>query len=926
MHTSLRVKVALAVALLFFAIPDAEAIPIRSVVSEVFDRFANHSLGDVVLDAAKSLFWTLALISLVWTMGMLIVRQDIGEMLMELLRFIIVTGIFYWLLINASTRQGGEGFVDAIVNSFLNMANTDPTASLTTNANNIFRKGMNVFYHVVVETADGDEPDRILSGGIATVILVLCALISAQVLLALVMAWVLAYAGIFLLGFGGARWTSQIAVNYYKHVIAVGIALLALSIIGAVGAILLEELKYESTARADIYSDYLYLGLMLGTCIMMVVLSVKVPQLLYTLVTGSIMGLYSGSASAAGAAIASAGGAAYATAFGRSPGGGGAGPGGGLPYGGGSSGSGQHRAESVMDAVQRSGAAVSGMADPFHVHSGADPFGVQRAPDPHRGARGGSVFGNASVGSAPTAPVVDLPGGGGSAPEVAAPKSPVSSGTSRPGQGATRDGEAIQAASASSGAAGDMRADVGRPVEAGVDVAFDASDTARAAMDAIPRETQDLPGQGRSDSLQPNGGEDLRAHTRSTADTKVDTHIDARTDAKLDTHNAVSGNVPGLASNVTGPADVMNESLSHADGNDSTSGHDDVRTSGSRRTGANASAVQRATSGRPEDAMHETGMDSAQASASTSSMPHELNQSTSTTDTRIERTTADAPPESRVMGKERQAHVDTSSHMTDRMSTTEAMRSEGEIPAASSATMQVDAQVQTTTASTQVADGHKHARASNIDAPSTGMETAQPERHPTVHGDAGHAATLDTADTTVPDVFASGAAGRAANLASAGATAPGASTSGHIDTPHSERTTSDPSAARIVGIEPAVHTGATSSVDRETQTTEIPPPVGNQASPSRIAPTNSPDPPSTSLVQEDMQVAQPIGEMLEVVPGATVEAPPNVDVHAAAEPTAFADEPLPRQRKRRERHSPGEDPPTVPPPLDDEEHAGEAPP
>src|ERR1700744_4205416 len=90
---------------------EAAPLPGRDMVKQVLHEFDSMDLHSQILEAARNLFWSLAAISLVWTMGALIIRQDIGEMLMELLRFIVVTGTFYWLLINASSREGGEDFV-----------------------------------------------------------------------------------------------------------------------------------------------------------------------------------------------------------------------------------------------------------------------------------------------------------------------------------------------------------------------------------------------------------------------------------------------------------------------------------------------------------------------------------------------------------------------------------------------------------------------------------------------------------------------------------------------------------------------------------------------------------------------------------------------------------------------------------------------
>ncbi|WP_448099867.1 P-type conjugative transfer protein TrbL [Luteibacter jiangsuensis] len=395
---------AIAVVLNVMVISSACADPIEksAVISEVIERLNANQLDETILEAAKALFWSLAAISLVWTMGALIVRQDIGELLMELLRFIIVTGLFYWLLVNASSRQGGEDFVGDIVASFLQMATGVPSnETVKGHGDGVMSKGLIAYFDVLLHTGDGEDPDRVLSGLIAIAILCVCSVMAAQFLLTLVMAWILGYAGIFLLGFGGARWTSSIAINYYKHVVAVGAALLVLSLAGAITGSLLDDIGQEGVSRN--YAAFASLGMMLGVSILMMVVSVKVPQMIYTLVTGSVVGLYAGSANAAGTAIAAGGSSAYAAATGRFPTGGGAVPGGSVP--GGSAGSGTSlRTESVMDAVHRSASIGGGMADPFHVNSGADSFGVARAPDVHRsGARRGSVFGPMSVDESSTA-------------------------------------------------------------------------------------------------------------------------------------------------------------------------------------------------------------------------------------------------------------------------------------------------------------------------------------------------------------------------------------------------------------------------------------------------------------------------------------------------------------------------------------------
>jgi type IV secretion system protein VirB6/type IV secretion system protein TrbL len=370
--------------LLVVVAPKALANPIEGaeMIDAVWQRFEGIVPADQILDAARKLFWALASISLVWTLGMLIVRQDIGELLMEMLRFVLLTGIFFWFLDNASSRGGGGDFVRVIMSSFFQMSNgSELDATFRSNASAILSRGLNVFYRVIEETHGADAEDQLLAGVMAILVLLASALMAAQFLVALVMGWMLSYAGIFLLGFGGARWTSSIAVSYYKHVLAVGVALLALSFIGTVASGLIDT--YNGASGSDpTPGQFTYLGSLLAALTLTLVLSIRVPQLLYTLVTGSPLGLFTGTATMAGHAIATGGSAVWASAMNALP----------SANHGDNANGGMNRPGSVMDAVQRSSAATGAAGDAFHVTSGSDPFGVTRTADSYRHSPSGSVF------------------------------------------------------------------------------------------------------------------------------------------------------------------------------------------------------------------------------------------------------------------------------------------------------------------------------------------------------------------------------------------------------------------------------------------------------------------------------------------------------------------------------------------------------
>ena len=67
----------------------------QSVLDQVIQKFGGKvkSWQNIIQSAAERLFWTLVIISMVWTFGMMLLRKaDIGDFFAEFTRFIIFTG------------------------------------------------------------------------------------------------------------------------------------------------------------------------------------------------------------------------------------------------------------------------------------------------------------------------------------------------------------------------------------------------------------------------------------------------------------------------------------------------------------------------------------------------------------------------------------------------------------------------------------------------------------------------------------------------------------------------------------------------------------------------------------------------------------------------------------------------------------------
>jgi type IV secretion system protein VirB6/type IV secretion system protein TrbL len=117
---------------------------------------------------------------------------------------------------------------------------------------------------------------------IAIIILIVCALIAVNMILLLCAAWIVLYAGLIFLGFGGCRWTSDMAINYYRTVLGVGVSLMTMQLIIGIGAQFLQQLVTTTGTNLDASQ----LGILLCAVIILAVISHRLPHMVAGIVVG----------------------------------------------------------------------------------------------------------------------------------------------------------------------------------------------------------------------------------------------------------------------------------------------------------------------------------------------------------------------------------------------------------------------------------------------------------------------------------------------------------------------------------------------------------------------------------------------------------------------------------------------------------------
>ncbi len=276
----------------------------QGMLDQVVTEFATRATSwqTVVMNAAMFLFWTLGTISLVFTFGFMALRKaDIGEFFAEFIRFILFFGFFLWLLRN------GPAFANSIIQSLARIGEqASGVASVTPSG--IVDIGFMILKQAFRNSSIWSPVDSFIGVALSVGILILLAVVAVNMLLLLVSGWLLMYAGIFFLGFGGSRWTSDMAINYYKTVLGVAVQIMTMVLLVGIGNDLLSSFYARMNTGTLNFEE---LGVMLVFCVALLMLVNRVPPLVAGVITGSGIGGAGGIGNfGAGAAIGAAMGAA----------------------------------------------------------------------------------------------------------------------------------------------------------------------------------------------------------------------------------------------------------------------------------------------------------------------------------------------------------------------------------------------------------------------------------------------------------------------------------------------------------------------------------------------------------------------------------------------------------------------------------------
>ncbi|WOA52839.1 P-type conjugative transfer protein TrbL [Dickeya solani] len=271
----------LVVMLIFSMNANANQLNSSGLLDNLLDKYQQvaSTWTTVLSDYANWLFWGLVLISMAWTFGMIAMKGGgVQDLLAEVVRFFAINGFFYFILKN------GPAISKSIIDSLRELAGNALGTGNGISPSSIVDMAFVILTKVSSAASIWSPMISTIMITVAIIVLVVMSLIAVNMLIMLVSAWVMCYAGIILLGFGGSKWTSDITINYLRTVLSVGIQLFTMTLIIGIGQSFIDQYFY---VIKDDVPDLNSLIVLLLASIILLVLTNKLPQLLSGIVGGA---------------------------------------------------------------------------------------------------------------------------------------------------------------------------------------------------------------------------------------------------------------------------------------------------------------------------------------------------------------------------------------------------------------------------------------------------------------------------------------------------------------------------------------------------------------------------------------------------------------------------------------------------------------
>lgn len=267
-------------------------VPTNNAITTIRTLFENtaRNWSFILTVYAARLFWILALIDFAWmAINLALNPGEFSDITANLIRKILFIG-FFWMLVQPVNAAGGAGaqargiqWAIDIVNSMVQaagQANNWAGGTPNVSPGRVFDTGFNLCSQIF-NAVSGWSPVASLGLIIGAIVIMICfALIAAMMLLMYVQSYIMIYAGVIFLGFGGSVFTKDIALKYFQFALATGAKLFVMILVVGLG----QQLLTQWTANFTVTNEQIIL--FIGASIVLLALVKAIPEMVGNMITG----------------------------------------------------------------------------------------------------------------------------------------------------------------------------------------------------------------------------------------------------------------------------------------------------------------------------------------------------------------------------------------------------------------------------------------------------------------------------------------------------------------------------------------------------------------------------------------------------------------------------------------------------------------
>ena len=266
--------------LILLSEPALAAVPDNNAMDEFLDAFrAGFAARAVNIGAlVTTLFYGLVLAEFVISAALMSVQAggaDIQSFTSFALKRFLVIGLFVFFL------QQGSALASMIVGSFMAAGIAGGGPSLV--PSDILDTGIRIAGDLNA-AASWFTVDGLFTSIAGLIIVILFAMLTATMLVAMAEAFIVISSGVILLAFGGFSGTQDIAVAYFRYAIATGFKLMLMQIVAGIGIDIIEDWT------DDLRNNGVEISAVIGTTLIMYTIAKEVPSIAADMIRGTTTG------------------------------------------------------------------------------------------------------------------------------------------------------------------------------------------------------------------------------------------------------------------------------------------------------------------------------------------------------------------------------------------------------------------------------------------------------------------------------------------------------------------------------------------------------------------------------------------------------------------------------------------------------------